>query len=46
MKLGNFKKIPEILEFVGKYPVVHPNTKLWCFPVKNCKKSVVKHENQ
>ena len=30
-KLGNFKKIPEILGFDGEYPV------------RNCKKSTVKH---
>ena len=22
--LGNFKKIPEMLEFVGEYPAIHP----------------------
>ena len=26
-KLGNFKKIPEILGFDGEYPAVNPNAK-------------------
>ena len=41
-KLGNFKKIPEIIGFDGKYPAVHPKAKFLCFSVKTCKKSTVK----
>ena len=42
-KLGNFKKIPEMLGFDGEYPAVQPKAKFWHFLVKNCKKSAVKH---
>ena len=42
-KLVNFRKIPQILVFDGKYPAVQPKTKFCCFLVKNCKTSAVKH---
>ena len=42
-KLGNFKKIPEMLGFNGEFPAVHPKAKFWRFLVKNCKKSAVEH---
>ena len=42
-KLGNFKKIPEMLGFDGDYSAAHPKAKCWWFLVKNCKKSAVKH---
>ena len=42
-KLGNFKKIPEMLGFDCEYPVIHSKTKLWRFSVKNWEKSAVKH---
>ena len=42
-KLGNFKKIPEMLGFDGEYPAVHPKARFWRFLVKNYKKSAVKH---
>ena len=42
-KLGNFKKIPEMLEFDGELPVVHPKAKFDVFWQKNCKNSAVKH---
>ena len=28
-KLGNFKKIPDMLRFDGKYPATHPKGKVW-----------------
>ena len=42
-KLGNFKKIPEMLAFDGECPAVHPKAKLQCFLVKNFKQPAVKH---
>ena len=42
-KLGNFKKIPKTIGFLGEYPAVHPKAKLRRFSVKNRKKSAVKH---
>ena len=42
-KLGNFKKIPEMLGFDGEYPAVHPKAKFWSFLLKNCTKLAVKH---
>ena len=45
-KLGNFKKIPEMLGFDGLYPAVHPEAKIWRFLVKNCKRSAVKHSTE
>ena len=42
-KLGNLKKIPEILGIDGEYPTVQPKSKFGRFVVKNCKKSAVKH---
>ena len=42
-KLGNFKKIPEMLGFDGKYPAVQPKAKFWRFLVKYRKKSAVKN---
>ena len=43
MELGNFKKIPEILGFDGKYPANHLKVKFWRVLVKNRKKLAVKH---
>ena len=45
-KLGNFKKIPEMLGFDVDYPAFHPNAKFWRFLVKNCKKSAVTHSKE
>ena len=42
-KLGNFKKIPQMLGFHDEYPAVHPKTKFSRVLVKNSKKSTVKH---
>ena len=42
-KLGNFKKIPEMLGLDGEYSVVHLIAKFWGFLVKNCKNATVKH---
>ena len=42
-KLGNFKKITEMLGFDGKYPAVHPKAKIWRILVKNCTKSAATH---
>ena len=42
-KLGNFKKMSEILGFDGKYPAVQLKANFWHFLVKICKKSAVKH---
>ena len=41
-KLGNFKKIPEILGFYGAFPAVSPIAKFRRFLVKICKKSALK----
>ena len=38
-KLGNFKKIPELLEFDGEYPAGHPKAKFWRFLVKKHRKA-------
>ena len=45
-KLGNLKKIPEILWIDGEYPAVHPIAKFWRFLVKNCEKSAVKDSTE
>ena len=42
-KLGNLRKIPEILGIDGEYPTVQLKSKFGRFVVKNCKKSAVKH---
>ena len=42
-KLENFKKIPEMVGFKGKYPVSHPKAKFLLFLVRNRKKSAAKH---
>ena len=42
-KLGNFKKILEMLGFDGEYSAVHPKGKFWRFALKNRKESAVKH---
>ena len=41
-KLGNCKKIPEMLGFDGEYPAVHPRSKFWRFWVECSKTSAVK----
>ena len=43
MKLGNCKKIPQMLELDDEYSAVHPKAKFWHFLVKNYKISAVKH---
>ena len=40
-KLGNFKKISEMLRFDGAYPAVHPKTKFWRFLIKIAKQSIL-----
>ena len=45
-KLGNFKKIPEMLGFDDEYPAVHPKAKFWGFSVKSRKKLAVKHHRK
>ena len=43
-KLGYLKETPEMLGFDYEYPVVHPKSEFWRFPVKNWKKKIsVKH---
>ena len=42
-KLGNFKKITEMLGFDGQYTAVHPKANFLRFLEKNCKKSAEKH---
>ena len=41
-KLGNVKKVPEMLTFDGEDPAVYSKAKFWLVLVKNCKKSAVK----
>ena len=41
-KLGNFKKISEMLGFDGDYPAAHLKAKFWHFSVKSLKKLAVK----
>ena len=44
--LGNFKKIPEMLEFDDEYPAVHLKTKFWGFSVKSRKRLAVKQTTE
>ena len=41
-KLGNFKKVTEMLGSYGQYPVTHPKHKFWRLSVKSRKISPVK----
>ena len=43
VKLGNFKKIPEMFGFDGEYPAVQPKAKFWHVLVRNCIKLAVKY---
>ena len=40
-KLGNFKKISEMLRFDGAYPAVYRKTKFWRFLIKIAKQSIL-----
>ena len=42
-RLGNLKKMPEILGFDSECPAGYPKAKFWLFLVKNCKDSTQKH---
>ena len=45
-KLGNFKKISEMLGLDVEFPAVLPIAKLRRFFVKTCKKSALKHSTE
>ena len=42
-KLGDLKRIPEMLGFDGQYSAAHPKVSRWCFLVETRRKSAVKN---